>query len=209
MVWAVWGGVKVIVGRRGSVLKCAMARAPELAITLDDYLQFEDASLTRHEFVGGRIHRTSDNTMRHNRISGNALRVLGDHFEGTPCQVFMINVKLHVRATDSVYYPDVFVYCGSTIADGAKLVDDALLVVEVASDSTVSTDRREKRMTYQKLPGLRTYWLFSQTERLVEIQTRNTEGIWTISEFTADDAVSLDGVIVASLGRIYAGTDIA
>jgi Uma2 family endonuclease len=185
-----------------------MARAPELAITLDDYLQFEDASSTRHEFVGGQIYRTSDNTMRHNRISANLLRALVDHFEGTPCQVFMIDVKLHVQAADSVYYPDVFVYCGSTIADGAKLAEDALLVVEVASDSTVSTDRREKRVAYQKLPGLRAYWFVSQTERLVEVQTRNTAGIWTISEFTAGDSVSLDGVIVASMVRIYAGTDI-
>jgi Uma2 family endonuclease len=101
------------------------------------------------------------------------------------------------------------VYCGSAIADGEKLVDDALLVVEVASDSTISTDRREKRMAYQKLPGLRAYWIISQTERLVEIQTRNADGNWTISEFEADDSVSLDGVIVASLGRIYSGTDIA
>jgi Uma2 family endonuclease len=204
-----WRLVKVIVGRRGSVLKCVMARAPELAITLDDYLQFEDASSTRHEFVGGRIYRTSDNTMRHNRISGNLLRALGDHFEGTPCQVFINDVKLHVQASDSVYYPDVLVYCGSSIADGEKLVEDALLVVEVASESTVSTDRREKRMAYQKLPGLRAYWLISQTERLVEIQSRDTAGNWAISEFSGDDSVALDGIIVASLGRVYAGTDIA
>ena len=73
--------------------------------------------------------------MRHNRISGNVMLALGDHFEGTPCQVFVSGVKPHVQATDSVYYPDVFVYCGSAIANGEKLVDDALLVVEVASES--------------------------------------------------------------------------
>ncbi len=88
------------------------------------------------------------------------------------------------------------------------------MVVEVASESTVSESlaknlRREKRMAYQKLPGLRAYWIVSQTDRLVEIQTRNAAGVWTISEFAADDSVALDGVIVASLGRIYAGTDIA
>ncbi len=160
------------------------------------------------------MYRTTDNTMRHNRISGNVLLALEDHFDATPCQVFMLGVKLHVQAADSVYYPDVLVYCGSAIADGEKLVDDALLVVEVASDSTISESlaknlRREKRMAYQKLPGLRAYWIISQTERLVEIQTRNADGNWTISEFEADDSVSLDGVIVASLGRIYSGTDIA
>jgi Uma2 family endonuclease len=186
-----------------------MAHALRSPIALFDYLRLEEASATRHEYVGGEIHAMTGGTLRHNRISINVLRALGDHFEGTPCQVFMNDVKLHVQATDSVYYPDVLVYCGSAIADGEKLVDDALLVVEVASDSTISTDRREKRMAYQKLPGLRAYWIISQTERLVEIQTRNADGNWTISEFEADDSVSLDGVIVASLGRIYSGTDIA
>jgi len=135
MVWVGWITVKGIVGRHNSVLKSGMANAPELATTLDEYLQFEDASLRRHEFFGGRIHQTADITMRHNRISGNVMLALGDHFEGTPCQVFVSGVKLHVQATDSVYYPDVFVYCGSAIANGEKLVDDALLVVEVASES--------------------------------------------------------------------------
>ena len=186
-----------------------MAHALRSPIPFFEYLRLEDASVTRHEYVGGEIHAMTGGTLRHNRITGNVFRALGDHFEGTPCQVFINDVKLHVQATDSVYYPDVFVFCGSTIADGAKLVDDALLVVEVASDSTVSTDRREKRMAYQKLPGLRAYWIVSQSERLVEIQTRNAAGVWTISEFAADDSVALDGVIVASLGRIYAGTDIA
>jgi Uma2 family endonuclease len=186
-----------------------MAHALRSPVSVFDYLRFEEASARRHEYVGGEIHAMTGGTLRHNRISINVLRALGDHFEGTPCQVFMNDVKLHVQATDSIYYPDVLVYCGSAIADGEKLVEDALLVVEVASESTVSTDRREKRMAYQKLPGLRAYWLISQTERLVEIQTRDASGKWTISEFAEDDSVSLDGVIVASMGRIYAGTDIA
>ena len=186
-----------------------MALALRSPIPFFEYLRLEEASVTRHEYVGGEIHAMTGDTLRHNRITGNVFRALGDHFEGTPCQVFMNDVKLHVQATDSVYYPDVLVYCGSAIADGEKLVDDALLVVEVASESTVSTDRREKRMAYQKLPGLRAYWLVSQTERLVEIQSRNTAGNWAISEVTGDDSVALDGIIVASLGRVYTGTDIS
>ena len=186
-----------------------MAHALRSLIPFFEYLRLEEASATRHEYVGGEIHAMTGGTLRHNRITGNVFRALGDHFEGTPCQVFINDVKLHVQATDSVYYPDVLVYCGSSIADGEKLVDDALLVVEVASESTVSTDRREKRMAYQKLPGVRAYWLVSQTERLVEIQSRDTAGNWAISEFSGDDSVALDGIIVASLGRVYAGTDIA
>ena len=121
-----------------------MARALHPSLHLFDYLKFEDASPTRHEYVGGRMYAREDSTLRHNRISGNVFRLLSDRFDGTPCQVFMNDVKLHVQAADSVYYPDVLVYCGSSVADGEKMVQEALLIVEVTSDSSAGIDRREK-----------------------------------------------------------------
>ena len=49
-----------------------------------------------------------------------------------------------MQATGSVYYPDVFVYCGSSSANDEKVAQDATLVVEVLSESTVEIERREK-----------------------------------------------------------------
>ncbi len=51
-------------------------------------------------------------------------------------------MKLHVQAADSVYYPDVLVYCGSSSPMAKKMVHDALLVVEVVSESNAGIDRR-------------------------------------------------------------------
>ena len=147
--------------------------------------------------------------MRHNRISLNVAKTLSDRFDGTPCQVFINDMKLHVQAADSVYYPDVLVYCGSSIAGGDKLVQDALLVVEVASDSTAGIDRREKLVAYQRLPGLRAYWIVSQTERQVEVHERDATGAWTARGFTANDALPVVDSESLPLERLYAGTDIA
>ena len=186
-----------------------MAHALQSPLHLFDYLKFEDASPTRHEYVGGRIHAMTGATMRHNRISLNVAKTLSDRFDGTPCQVFINDVKLHVQPADSVYYPDVLVYCGSSIAGGDKLVQDALLVVEVASESTVGIDRREKRVAYQRLPGLRAYWIVSQTERQVEVHERDATGAWTARGFTANDALPVVNSEALPLERLYAGTDIA
>ena len=186
-----------------------MAHALQSPLHLFDYLKFEDVSPTRHEYVGGRIHAMTGGTLRHNRIALNVVRVLEDRFEGTPCQVFANDVKLHVQAADSVYYPDVLVYCGSSIAGGDKLVQDALLVVEVASDSTAGIDRREKLVAYQRLPGLRAYWIVSQTERQVEVHERDATGAWTARGFTANDALPVVDSESLPLERLYAGTDIA
>lgn len=114
--------------------------------------------------------------MRHNRTAMNIARLLVDRLAGSPCQMFREGFMLHVPAPDSVYYPDVFVYCGSAVATDAKLVHDDSIVVEVPSDSTGEIDRREKLVAYCKLQGLRAYWVVSQDEHRVEVHDRADRG---------------------------------
>ena len=182
-------------------------RAP---VALFDYLRREETSEVRHEYVGGEVHAMVGGTLRHNRIGGNIYRLVSQRLDGTPCQVFMESVKLHVQAADCVYYPDVIVYCGSSLADDTKVLQDAALVVEVLSDSTMETDRREKLAAYRKLPGLRAYWIVSQVEQRVEVHARDAAGQWRASDCGRGDAIPaawLNGDDIALVG-LYAGTDI-
>jgi len=188
-----------------------MSQALRAPVHLFDYLSFEESSPIRHEYVGGEVHAMVGGTMRHNRIAMNVARLLVDRLAGSPCQVFQEGFKLHVQAADSVYYPDVFVYCGSAVATDAKLVQDASLVVEVLSDSTGEIDRREKLVAYRKLAGLRAYWVVSQDEQRVEVHDRDDDGRLRAIAYTRGDAIPagwLGGEPVA-VGLLYAGTDIA
>jgi Uma2 family endonuclease len=175
------------------------------------YLKFENASPTRHEYVGGSLHAKTSGTMRHNRISGNIAMALGNRLEGAPCQVFINDMKLHVQAADSVYYPDVFVYCGTSTANDERVVQDASLVVEVLSESTATIDRREKLAAYQKLPSLRAYWIVSQTEQRIEVHSRASDGQWQAVAYMLGDSVPGEwlGDEAFALSMVYAGTDIA
>lgn len=191
-----------------------MARALPSAIDLFDYLEAEQASPLRHEYVAGQIHAMTGGTMRHNRISGNAFMLLSQRFDGTPCQVFINDMKLHVQAADCVYYPDVFVYCGSAVANDQCMASDALLIVEVASESTAGIDRREKLTAYQRLPGLRAYWIVSQDEQRVELHERDATGRWQANAYVGGDSLPLPGADSSAaepvlLNQLYAGTDVA
>ena len=188
-----------------------MAQPLQKALSLFDYLAFDNASQERHEYVGGRVYAMTGGTMRHNRIAGNIFRLLANRFDGSPWQVFINDMKLHVQVTDSVYYPDVFVYYGSSTANSEKVAQDATLVVEVLSDSTAVIDRREKLVAYRKLPGLRAYWIVSQTEQRVEVYIRDAEGRWQAMAYTRDESISIDWMDLESLqlGALYAGTDVA
>jgi Uma2 family endonuclease len=188
-----------------------MAQALDAAIHLFDYLAMDDASELRHEYVGGRIYAMTGGTMRHNRISGNVFRVLADRLEGSPCPVFIHDMKLHIQAADSVYYPDGFVHCRSALASGDKVVQDATLIVEVMSESTVEIDRREKLVVYQKLPGLRAYWIASQDTQRVEAHERDASGRWQAMAYNRDEVLPLTCIDrePVSLAILYAGTDVA
>ena len=176
-----------------------------------DYLEFDDTSEGRHEFESGTIYAMTGGTQRHNRLALNIASDLLNRLNGSACQVFINDMKLHVQEADAVYYPDVLVYCGSNIANEDKLVPDATLVVEVLSDSTAARDRRQKRVAYQKLPSLKAYWIVSQTEQRVEVYSREAGGPWQAIAYGAGDSIPSQWLTddAVSMSAIYAGTDIA
>ena len=192
-----------------------MSQPQPALIDLPDFLAFEDASPLRHEYLGGNVYAMTGGSMRHNRIAGNIYSHLLKQLAGSPCQVFINDMKLHVQAADSayssVYYPDVLVYCGSATAGNAKVVTSAALIVEVLSESTEQIDRREKRVTYQRLAGLRAYWVVSQDEQQVEVHQRDAHGSWGIRLCKTGDVLDTAGLTPQplTLAEVYAGTDLA
>jgi Uma2 family endonuclease len=188
-----------------------MAQTLRAPIDVVDYFVFEDASPLRHEYVAGRVYAMAGGTMRHHRIAGNVFRLLAERIDDTACQVFMEGMKLHVQAADRVYYPDVFVFCGSAVAGDAKVAVDAALIVEVLSESTADIDRREKLEAYFRLPSLRAYWIVSQDEHRVEVHERDVDGQQRATAYGVGEAIPagwLEGDPIALAG-LYAGTDIA
>lgn len=178
---------------------------------LDAYLKAEEASPLRHEYLGGLVYAMTGGSLRHNRIALNIASHLMQQLAGSPCQVFINDVKLHVQAADSVYYPDVLVHCGPGPAGEAQVVTDAALIVEVLSDSTAQTDRREKRVAYQRLAGLRAYWIVSQDLQRAEVHLRDASGSWTAQTLGPGDLLPTAGLTSEPwpLEAVYAGTDIA
>lgn len=178
-------------------------------IDLFDYLAFENSSDRRHEYVGGEIHAMTGGTARHNRIALNISAAFLRRFDGTPCQVFINDMKLHVQAADRMYYPDVFVTCGRAIADDQTVATDATIVVEVQSESTASTDRREKLLAYRQLPSLRAYWIVSQSEQKVEVHRRDETLQWVAEAYAKGEALPVPGAEPLSLADVFAGTGLA
>jgi Uma2 family endonuclease len=91
-----------------------------------------------------------------------------------------------------------------------RYANDAILVIEVLSESTEGVDRREKRRNYALLPSLREYVLVAQEERRVEVFRKTDSGDWELQVLSGDDTVILASLdLTVPLATIYreAGID--
>lgn len=173
-------------------------------LSLEDYLRLEERATARHEFVAGQIHALAGTSRRHNRIALNLAGRLTAAARGTPCRVYMSDVKLKV-ADDVVYYPDVMVACGPP-GEHPLLETAPCLVVEVLSPGTEQIDRREKLLAYKAIPGLRTYLIVHQDRPRVERAWRDEEGNWWDADVADEGRVPLPcPEVVLTLEEIYEG----
>lgn len=176
-----------------------------------EYLALEEQSQVRHEFVDGQVYAMAGGTQRHNCITLNVASGLLSALRGRPCRVFMSDVKLKVAHDSAYYYPDVMVACGAAerIAGDEKSLSDPVLVVEVLSPGTESTDRREKLAAYRRLPSLKEYVLVNQDSQQVEIYRRVGDVGWVYLGFEAGETVELKSVgLSVPIAEWYEGTDL-
>ncbi len=160
---------------------------PRKLPSVEEYLELEETSAFRHEYVGGIIHAQAGATKRHNRIAGNIYARLLAASRGGPCRVYVETVKLRA-ADDLFYYPDVMVACGPE-GESPLYEDSPCLVVEVTSPSTASIDRREKMLAYRRIPSLEAYLIFDQESHRVERHWRNERGEWLQGEVVMSGGV--------------------
>ncbi|MGH7638591.1 MAG: Uma2 family endonuclease [Gemmatimonadaceae bacterium] len=170
-------------------------------MTLEEYLEFEENSPIKHEYVAGEVFAMSGVTTRHNLINLNMTHHLRDAAKRRGCRVFGMEVKLRA-GKDRIYYPDIIVACGKA-ADVELIVEAPAVVVEITSPSTHATDRREKLDAYQRLPSLRSYLVVEQRRRQVIVYTR-TRGAWRRDEVAgAGDAAIPALGLTLTLDDIY------
>jgi Uma2 family endonuclease len=158
----------------------------------EEYLELELDSPIKHEYIGGYIYAMTGSSDAHNFISLNIAAMLRNHLKGSPCRIFIADMKAKLDQSDSFYYPDVMVSCEK--ANNPYYREQPSLIFEVLSTSTAKFDTGDKRRDYQSLSSLQEYVLVSQECMDVRVWRREDSG-WTVAIYT-------DGAIIplASVG---------
>ena len=89
-----------------------MSSLPKSHLTPEEYLEIERKAEYKSEYFQGKMVAMAGASLAHNRVVGNIFAVLWQQLESRPCEVFMGDQRVHVRATGLYAYPDVVAYCG-------------------------------------------------------------------------------------------------
>jgi Uma2 family endonuclease len=174
--------------------------------TVEEFLEMEEASPTRHEYVAGEVFALSGATARHNRIAGNIFAQLWAAARGGPCRVYGSDMRLRF-GDDAVYYADVQVICDPAETEHLYTLAPCV-VVEVLSPSTSSIDLREKLLLYKHIESLRAYMIVFQDERRVLRHYRAEENNWFVALHGADSKVPFPcPEVELTLADIYQGLE--
>lgn len=182
-----------------------------LNLTVEEYLDFEEHSDGRHEFVDGAVYDMTGATEAHNIIVGNIYSLIRSHIKGSSCRVFANDMKVRIQDANCFYYPDIMVTCEPFEPKSISKVAPTF-ICEVLSPSTSVVDLREKRQAYRQLNSLKQYAIVHQDHREVLLYQR-VEGLrWTVNTYRENERFVLTGMpnddLVVALDAIYEETGI-
>lgn len=186
-----------------------MVASPEMYLTSEEYLQMEENSDIKHEFIDGYVYAMAGALDPHVTIAGNLFAFLWSHVRGTGCRVYMAEMKARIESLNRYYYPDVMVTCDQRDRETLAYKRFPCLIVEVLSDSTEAFDRGDKFADYQTLETLKEYVLINTKRPRVECFRRNDEGLWVLESYTVESkSFRLDSVdFEATIADLYENVD--
>jgi len=172
-----------------------MGRAAQTPVfSAADYLAWEAAQPERHEFINGEVFSMAGAEDRHVTVTMNLAFALRQHLSGSPCRTYMSDMRLHVAAANSYFYPDMLVTCSALDLASAMVKTEPKLIAEVLSPTTAGYDRGLKFGHYRTLPSLEEYLLVDLDTRATDCYRKGVDGLWVLHPFARGEAIELASV---------------
>jgi Uma2 family endonuclease len=149
-----------------------------------EYLEFERASIEKHELYKGKIVGMAGASISHNRIVSNLVGELNGFLKGKKCEVFPSDLRVHIPTEESFTYPDVTIICGKPEMVDNKMdtIKNPTVIIEVMSPSTEQNDRGAKFFNYMQIPSLKEYLLISSTNVFSLSAWKQADNSWKFTE---------------------------
>lgn len=185
-------------------MSATLARAESSSMTPEEFLVWERAAETKHEYADGKLYSMAGASRQHGRITVNLTRYIANALSKSPCEVFAGDMRVWIPARRAYNYPDLVVVCGKAefLDDQFDTLLNPVLVIEVLSPSTARRDWSTKFRDYRSLDSFAEYIVIAQDERSIEQFVKREDGIWMIQD-VGEDLKLVTVPCVLTLDEIY------
>jgi len=154
-----------------------------------EYLELEEKSDTKNEYLDGEIIPMAGGTTNHNQIAINFCRAFPLTIGDRDYYIYINDVKLWIPDYRFYTYPDLMIIEGKPVyqSENNNIVTNPKIIIEVLSDSTKNYDKTEKFRAYRSLPSLQEYILISQSGYYVEQYIKQTEQQWLFNAIEGEN----------------------
>lgn len=171
-------------------------------MSLEEFLAWEERQELRWEFDGFVPMAMTGGTAAHSAIQRNIYIAIGGRLRGQRCQLYTSDLK--IRVAGSIRYPDAFVVC-SSVSREAVVIADPVVVFEVLSPSTASTDIGAKNEEYRDTPSIQRYVILTQDRQQATVFAR-VGSDWVGHIFSGDALLEMPEIgISIPLTELYEG----
>ncbi|HEU0285388.1 MAG TPA: Uma2 family endonuclease [Sphingomicrobium sp.] len=179
-----------------------MARSVRRLWSLDEFLGFDNGTDTRYELFEGQIVAMAPASDVHGALVARLAVRIGAGLR-PPCELVIEAGIVPPERADSWYQADLAVTCAGLT--GQQYLTEPVLIVEVLSPSTATTDRERKLPDYRAIPSLQDILVVSSSEPRIEHYRREADG-WKIYDLRGTGTLRLEALgISLDLHELYAG----
>ncbi|MBK8967189.1 MAG: Uma2 family endonuclease [Saprospiraceae bacterium] len=162
--------------------------ATKQPMTVEAYIEFEEQSEIRHEFINGNLIPMPGTTADHNEICINIVQLLRANLQGNaPFKIHQENVKLQITSEKDYTYPDVVVVTDPRDFENQYIKKYPSVIFEVLSKNSRIEDSADKFFRYKNIESLQNYILVDSEKVFVEVRIKLENGDWEAATYLQAD----------------------
>lgn len=152
-------------------------------MTVEEYVEFEERSEIRHEFIENQLIPMPGTTDDHNEICFNIKTALKRLLQGL--RIYTESVKTQIEHNRDYTYPDVMVAPDPRDEADKYIKKYPSVIVEVMSKTSRMDDMTDKFIRYKSIGSLQNYLLVDSEKTWVEVRHKTPKNQWesTIYQF--------------------------
>ncbi len=157
-------------------------------MTVEEYIEFEERSEIRHEFIDNQLIPMPGTTDDHNDICINLTQLLKMLLKTLgKFKVHQENVKVQILHERDYTYPDVVVISDPRDFGTRYIKKFPPVIFEVISKTTRIDDQVDKFIRYKNIASLQNYILVDSEKAWVEVRYKTPEGEWEANAYFISD----------------------